>query len=140
MTLILDTDHVSELERGGTPALALQRRLQAAQVRPAITIITLEEQLRGWLAQINRAADADAEIRAYARLLSRFRFFEKWSILPWTPDAAAIFTKLLFLRTRIGPMDLRIASIALAHDATLLTRNIADFAQVPGLNFADWLG
>ncbi len=34
---------------------------------------------------------------------------------------------------------LRIASITLAHDATLLTRNSVDFAQVPGLRFENWL-
>ena len=62
--------------------IRLQRRSQAQLTRPAITIVTLEEQLRGWLAQIKRAGDLDAEISAYERLLSRFRFFEKWSILP----------------------------------------------------------
>jgi tRNA(fMet)-specific endonuclease VapC len=36
-------------------------------------------------------------------------------------------------------MDLKIASIALAHDATLLTRNTRDFAQVPGLRIENWL-
>jgi tRNA(fMet)-specific endonuclease VapC len=35
-------------------------------------------------------------------------------------------------------MDLRIASIVLVHDATRLTRNTADFAQVPGLKFENW--
>jgi len=34
---------------------------------------------------------------------------------------------------------LKIACIALVHDATLLTRNAADFAQVPGLRFENWL-
>lgn len=36
-------------------------------------------------------------------------------------------------------MDLRIACIALAHDATLLTRNTVDFAQVPALRVENWL-
>jgi tRNA(fMet)-specific endonuclease VapC len=36
-------------------------------------------------------------------------------------------------------MDLRITCIALAHDATLLTRNTVDFAQIPSLRFENWL-
>ncbi|MEO5802504.1 MAG: type II toxin-antitoxin system VapC family toxin, partial [Verrucomicrobiota bacterium] len=40
---------------------------------------------------------------------------------------------------RIGSMDLKIACIALAHDATLLTRNVNDFSQVPGLRVENWL-
>ncbi|MFN0078159.1 MAG: type II toxin-antitoxin system VapC family toxin [Prosthecobacter sp.] len=30
-------------------------------------------------------------------------------------------------------MDLKIAAICLAHDAMLLTRNLSDFDQIPGL-------
>jgi len=40
---------------------------------------------------------------------------------------------------RIGTLDLKIACIALAYDATLLTRNATDFAQVPGLRIENWL-
>ncbi len=36
-------------------------------------------------------------------------------------------------------MDLKIAAITLAHDALLLTRNIADFERVPGLRAENWL-
>ena len=36
-------------------------------------------------------------------------------------------------------MDLKIASIVLVHDATLLSRNLRDFRQVPGLRVEDWL-
>ena len=42
-------------------------------------------------------------------------------------------------RIRIGTHDLKIASIVLAHDATLLTRNTVDFAKVPGLRIQNWL-
>jgi tRNA(fMet)-specific endonuclease VapC len=35
-------------------------------------------------------------------------------------------------------MDLKIAAIALANDATLLTRNLSDFRKIPGLRIEDW--
>ncbi|MBI4507282.1 MAG: type II toxin-antitoxin system VapC family toxin [Chloroflexi bacterium] len=37
------------------------------------------------------------------------------------------------LRRQIGDMDMLIAATALAHDLTLLTRNLRDFSHVPGL-------
>jgi predicted nucleic acid-binding protein len=37
-------------------------------------------------------------------------------------------------------MDLKIASIALVRDATLLSANLRDFEQVPGLHVEDWIG
>jgi predicted nucleic acid-binding protein len=35
-------------------------------------------------------------------------------------------------------MDLRIASVALVSNATLLTRNLRDFRHVPDLAVEDW--
>jgi predicted nucleic acid-binding protein len=35
-------------------------------------------------------------------------------------------------------MDLRIAAIALAHNATLVTRNMSDFENIEGLAVVDW--
>jgi len=38
----------------------------------------------------------------------------------------------------IGPNDLLIAAIALAHDAVLVTHNQKEFCRVAGLRFIDW--
>lgn len=36
--------------------------------------------------------------------------------------------------------DLKMASIALMHDAILLSRNLRDFSRVPGLRIENWIG
>ena len=43
------------------------------------------------------------------------------------------------LRQQVGTQDLKIACNCLALDATLLTRNVADFKPVPGLRVENWL-
>jgi hypothetical protein len=39
-----------------------------------------------------------------------------------------------------GTMDSKIAAIVVSRDATLLSRNLADLRQVPGLQVEDWTG
>jgi tRNA(fMet)-specific endonuclease VapC len=51
--------------------------------------------------------------------------------------AATEYQRLRGLKVRIGAMDLKIAAIALANDATLWTRNMVDFRKVPGLKVED---
>jgi tRNA(fMet)-specific endonuclease VapC len=49
-----------------------------------------------------------------------------------------VFQRLRRSRLRIGTMDLKIAAIVLARDATLLSRNLSDFSQIPDLHVEDW--
>ena len=67
-----------------------------------------------------------------------YEFFAAWVVLPWD-TAADMFVSFRRQGIRLGSMDLKIACIALVHDATLLTRNTSDFAQIPGLRVANWL-
>ena len=137
--LVLDTDHLVELDRGSSQGAALQRKLEDAGDEVATTIISAEEQFRGWLAQIHRQRDPHEQIATYQRLQRRIAFFAAWHVLPWDTDAADILQGLRRQRVRIGTMDLKIASIVLAHNATLLSRNLRDFQQVPNLRVEDWL-
>lgn len=41
--------------------------------------------------------------------------------------------------TPIGPNDLLIAAHALANDLTVITANVREFSQVPGLTVENWL-
>ena len=134
---VLDTDHLVELDRGSEKGAGLKARLEAVVDDVTTTIISAEEQLRGWLAQIHRQRDLHRQVEAYGRLQRRLEFFAAWTVLPWSNRAADIFQQLRSQRIRIGTMDLKIASITLAHDATLLSRNLRDFQQVPDLRVED---
>ena len=137
--LVLDTNHVSELGYGTPAGLRLRERLLASAEDTATTIVSVEEQLRGWLAEIHRLAAPHQQIRAYQRLHERIGFFAAWVVLPWDTVAADLFLRFRREGVRIGSMDLKIACITLVHGATLLTRNTSDFAQVAGLRVENWL-
>ncbi|MGO9174141.1 MAG: type II toxin-antitoxin system VapC family toxin [Rhodomicrobium sp.] len=137
--LILDTDHLTEIDRGLGAGARLVHRLDACGEEVAITIISVEEQLRGWLAQIGRLQDPHRQTAPYRRLQDRIASFAAWNVLPWTQETADVFVRLRASGVRIGSMDLKIACIALSRNATLLTRNLRHFEKVPGLRVEDWL-
>lgn len=139
--IILDTDHFNILQIGkGAAYVALAARMDASLDQDfSATVITFEEHMRGWLAGIRRARDVADHIRPYDQLINLVRFFQAWEILRFDEDSAARFATLRQQRVRIGTLDLKIASIALAHDATLLSANARDFDQVPGLRVESWL-
>jgi len=140
--IVLDTDHISILQHADSAiATALQERLTHSSDRDiATTAITLEEQSRSWLSLISRNADVRRQVTYYDRFVASFRFFAKWRVLPFDGAAAVLFQELRSARIRVGSTDLKIAAICLVNQATLLSRNLADFRQVPALHVEDWLG
>lgn len=137
---ILDTDHMSALEWGsGTAGQRLLTRLNQLPANEAsTTIVTFEEQTRGWLTVLAQTRSLTQQVDAYRRLKRLLLNYLKVEVLEFNTEAAAEFERLQKLRIRIGTMDLKIAAIALTHHATLLTRNSKDFGQVPGLHIEDW--
>jgi tRNA(fMet)-specific endonuclease VapC len=136
---VLDTDHMSLLEWDSAGAFRLRERL--AEIDPAevaTTIVSYEEQVRGWMAYISRAKTIDQHVEGYRRLRSHLENYRQIPVLDFDRNAASRYEGLRRARIRIGAMDLKIAAIVLASDATLLSRNLVDFGQVPGLKVEDW--
>ena len=119
--------------------MRLRARLDASSQEKAVTIATVEEQVRGRLDQLRQQRDVHQQVAPYARLQRQIEMIARWLVLPWDAEAAEFFTHFRRQGVRIGTMDLKIACIALAFDVTLLTRNARDFSQVPGLRFENWL-
>ena len=138
--VVLDTDHVTLLSWPGGPAtVRLQARLtSASKQQVAVAIVTYEEQVRGWLSLVARAKTVTEQIAAYRRLGNHLNYFCGIDVLPFDEAAAVHFQRLRSLKLGVGTMDLKIAAIALANNATVLTRNLVDFRRVPGLTIEDW--
>ena len=69
-------------------------------------------------------------------------FFAAFVSLPFDDAAAESYSQLrahlLAMGTPIGPNDMMIAAIAVAHGLTLVTHNTDEFQRVPGLVLEDW--
>jgi tRNA(fMet)-specific endonuclease VapC len=139
--ILLDTDHLtvpsnSQDSRHGV----LLARVQASTDQElALPIVSVEEQCRGWPAQISRLRDIHKQIPAYDRLAKLFDFLNAWEVVPFDVPAADAFKRLRTEGVRIGTQDLKIACIALVQDALLLSANLRDFRRVPDLRVEDWL-
>lgn len=139
MFLVLDTDHFTALVAGGAPAARISREAEEREADLFSTIITAQEVIQGWFAAINREGAGVDQLVAYSRFQAALRDLQKLTLLSFDVDAAATFHDLHARRLRTGTMDLKIASICIAHDATLLTRNIRDFEAIPSLRIENWL-
>lgn len=136
---VLDTDHLSVLEQSDQPGSgALRARLAPLPPSDVVTtIISYEEQMRGWLAYLARTRSMAHQVDAYRRLLQPLDNYRRIPVLPFDEAAAVAFQQLRRARRRIGTMGLKIAAIVVSHNATLLSRNLADFRQLPGLQVED---
>jgi tRNA(fMet)-specific endonuclease VapC len=137
---LLDTDHVSILQRQASPEYAvLSARM--AQHQPddfGFCIISFHEQVIGCHTYLSQARDSAGLVRGYRMLAQVITDFTAATVLPFDDPAAAVYDGLSPSRLRVASMDLRIAAIALSRGLTLLTRNARDFGRVPGLAFENW--
>lgn len=85
-------------------------------------------------------AKSSQQERNRAQLLTLLQWLPS---LPFSGQATQTFGEIrIYLNrqgTPIGPYDVQIAAIALAHRLTLVTHNTREFARVPDLALEDWL-
>jgi tRNA(fMet)-specific endonuclease VapC len=83
--IVLDSDHVSFLQRPrSVESERLLRRLDSSTDRNiVVTVISVEEQMRGWLQVIARYRDPMQQMAYYDKLIEFVRFFNDWPILPF---------------------------------------------------------
>jgi len=136
---ILDTNHLRELVGGSVAGSHLKKRIQDESADVFTCIVVVEESLQGWMALLNRERPGPAQVGTYGRMLATLDGAMKLGVLPFDDEAAEVFSALRAEFPRRGTMDLKIAATCLVHDALLLTRNVGDFREIPGLRFENWL-
>ncbi len=126
---ILDTDHCIAVLRG---QLRLTEVADSAETL-GTTAITVGELTHGAYKSARPSANA-------ARVST---FLSYLQILAYDEQCAHVFGKIKAeLEDRgmvIGDADLQISSIALRHNATVVTHNQRHFNRVPNLALEDWL-
>ena len=139
MLAFIDTNHLRELRECSPAGDRIRSRIRATGTEVATCIVVAEEALSGWTAYIRRHRPGLAQMDGYERLSECLQILGKLTVAPFDYDSALVFHDLVKRKIRIGTMDLKIAAICLAHDATLLSRNLVDFEKVPGLKIENWL-
>lgn len=139
--ILLDTDHLTILAFPQGPSHArLTARMAASSDRDfATAIVNAEEQLRGWLAKINRQRTPQQQIAPYEQLRRLLDFLQLFPLIAFGEHAAAEFERLRKAKVRISSSDLKIACTALVEGTLLLSANLRDFHKVPGLRVENWL-
>jgi tRNA(fMet)-specific endonuclease VapC len=136
---LLDTDTLTHLHAGNEN---VQRQLQILDdPEIGITIITKIELLRGRFDFILKAADSTQLLRAQRWLTRTEALLTQLRIVHFNDQSAEWFDQLRkdsSLR-KIGRADLLIGSIALTHNAVLVTRNLRHFRQIPRLKVVNWV-
>jgi tRNA(fMet)-specific endonuclease VapC len=106
--ILIDTDHATylkypESERG-------RRFIERLSAVPrseviGVSIVTIEERMRGWLAVIAKERHTIRQVLGYRELAQLFEFYQEFEIVPFDEAAARQFDDLRAQRLRLGTMD-----------------------------------
>ena len=133
---VFDTDSLQLFQEQNPIVVSHVRTVAPGDL--ATSVVTVEEQLSGWYTQLRQAKQTERLAWAYRRLAATVRFLAQILIVDFDERAIYRCEELKKLKLKVRKMDLRIAATVLEHGAVLVTRNVRDFRQVPGLRIEDW--
>jgi tRNA(fMet)-specific endonuclease VapC len=139
---LLDTNHIVCWQYGNSVEYGfLKSRLERISESDVfVSIVSFHEEIVGWNKYLSRATNSPAMVKAYSKFEQILRDFGSMQLLPFDNQAADVFDELVRRKIRrVGVMDLRIAAIAIANQAILLTQNTVDFERIPNLQIDDWM-
>lgn len=136
---LLDTDTLTHLYRGNSNVVKRLEALEDADV--GITIITKAEVLRGRIDYLLKSETGANLLKAQKLLFRTEELLSQLLIVSLDRAVSSKFDRLRAISKyhKIGRADLLIASITLANRATLVTRNLRHFRQIPGLQLENWV-
>ena len=139
MMYLLDTDTLTDLHAGNTNIINRLESLQDEEV--AITIVTKLEILRGRIDYLLKAFSGSDLLKAQELFSRSETLLNQLPVILIDQNAANQFDRLQDISKfrKIGRSDLLIASIALANQAWLVTRNLRHFRQIPHLFLENWV-
>jgi len=130
---LLDTNHCIFLINGKYPEVATRLARQPLG-SVALSSITSSELWFG----VENSSHREQNRAALAKFLLPLE------VMPYDGNAAQAYGKIRALLGKsgrgVGSMDLLIAAHALSLKAVLVTHNVREFRQVPGLKLEDWTG
>ncbi len=140
MKYLLDTDHLSLLQRKNSPerAMIVANINLHGELNSFACVASLHEQMLGAHNKIQQAKNTEDLFKGYGLIDTLMASYSAFEVLSFDHRAITEFLKLKSLNLRVGTLDLRIASIAMSKDMTVVTRNLSDFGRVPGLKVEDW--
>src|SRR5947209_18193909 len=103
---VLDTDILTLFQRNHAAVMAHVAEHSSDEV--AISVVTVEEQLSGWYAQLRKAKGPERLAWAYRQLAANVRFLAGVRILDFEEPAMQRYQDLKRLRLKVGKMDLQI--------------------------------
>jgi tRNA(fMet)-specific endonuclease VapC len=140
--IVFDTDIITLLTYGRTPKL--KERIDAVPESEvlAVTVITLMEILGPRYDSIYKAANAHEMTRATEGFRSSKEVLDGFSVLLHDDDSYRRFEALMKAKKgkkkQKDRADMMTASIILANDALLVTRNVKDYEGIAGLRVENW--